>query len=208
MLHHSTMFFSKFSVHLPKLLSIPARLSGDYYGCMPENLVTTLIGAATSIGRVTSLLLKQNACIDELRLYDTSKDACGVALELSHIDTNTKVKGYSGHEVLPDAIKVHVCFSESRRGKESNFQGAHIIVVCSGKQQTSAEESQLELFQKNAPIIHNLAIHAAEFNPKAVFCLATPPINALVPLVSEVRLSFVTQIPTLTHSNHVTSLWI
>lgn len=103
------MNLSKFSVHLPKIRSFTARYySNDYYASAPNGVITTLIGAATPIGRMTSLLLKQNPHIDELRLYDKTVDSCGVALDLSHIDTNTKVKGYSGLEVLPEAMKV--CF--------------------------------------------------------------------------------------------------
>lgn len=59
-------------------------------------------------------------------------------------------------------------------------------MVCSGKQKTTEEETQLDLFEKNAPELHNLATYAAEFNPNAVFCIAVPPINSLVPMVSEV----------------------
>lgn len=61
-------------------------------------------------------------------------------------------------------------------------------MVCSGKQKSSLEETQLDLFEKNAPEISSLAAYAAEFNPKAIFCIATPPINALVPMVSEVMI--------------------
>lgn len=101
------MNLSKFSVHLPKIVSLSARYySKEYYSGIPSNVVTTLIGAATPVGRMASLLLKQNPYIDELRLYDQSENSCGVALDLSHIDTDTKVKGYSGLEVLPEAIKV------------------------------------------------------------------------------------------------------
>lgn len=101
------MNLTKFSVYLPKIVSRSARYySKDNYSAVQNHIITTLIGAATPVGRITSLLLKQNPYIDELRLYDTTEDSCGVALDLSHIDTNTKVKGYAGLQVLPEAIKV------------------------------------------------------------------------------------------------------
>lgn len=101
------MNFSKFSVHFPKIISFAARYySKEYYAAIPDRIITTIVGAATPVGRMTSLLLKQNHYVDELRLYDKTENSCGVALDLSHIDTNTKVKGYSGVEVLPDALKV------------------------------------------------------------------------------------------------------
>lgn len=162
------MFLSKFSVYLPKIPSFATRLLSD----TSDNLVTTLIGAATPIGRTTSLLLKQNPHIDELRLYDEKEDACGVALDLSHIDTNTKVLAFAGRKVLPEAL-----------------MDAHIIVVCDGKQKTQPDEPISQLFEENAPIIQDMAIYAAEFNPEAVFCIAAPPLDALVPIASEVFLA-------------------
>lgn len=115
------MNLSKFSVHLPKILSSIARYySKGYYAGVPDHVITTLIGAATPIGRMTSLLLKQNPYVDELRLYDKTENSCGVALDLSHIDTNTKVKGYSGLEVLPEAIKV--CYTCVRINCKSIFR--------------------------------------------------------------------------------------
>lgn len=81
------------------------------------------------------------------------------------------------------------------------LQDAHIILVCAGKQRTSVEETQLDLFEKNAPVIQTVATYAAEFNPKAVFCIATQPINSLVPLVSEVSTNYIMNISLILNFN-------
>lgn len=101
------MNLSKFLVHFPKIISFtPRYYTKECYFGPPKHVTTTLVGAATPVGRMTSLLLKQNPYIDELRLYCSTEDVCGIALDLSHIDTNTKVKAYAGREVLPEAIQV------------------------------------------------------------------------------------------------------
>lgn len=102
------MNLSKFSVCFPKIISLSTRCYSCKVHCdeLPKHVITTLIGAATPIGRMTSLLLKQDPNINELRLYDTNEELCGVVHDLSHIDTNTKIKGYIGTKVLPHALKV------------------------------------------------------------------------------------------------------
>jgi malate dehydrogenase len=64
----------------------------------------TVCGASGGIGQPLSLLLKQNPCISELALYDI-KDMPGVAVDLSHIDTKTKVQGFCGPDKLCCALK-------------------------------------------------------------------------------------------------------
>lgn len=123
------MYLSKFSVQVSKTSS----LLRNYYTkkCtsdgVPDNLITTLIGAASPLGRMTSLLLKQNCYIDELRLYDKSEESCGIALDLSHIDTNTKVQAYAGRQVLPEAIQVLHLNYISMHVNKSYFSRTHIL---------------------------------------------------------------------------------
>lgn len=107
------MNLSKLSVLLPKIISLsPRYYKKECYFGPPKYVIATLIGAATPVGRMTSLLLKQNPYIDELRLFCNTEDVCGIALDLSHIDTNTKVKAYAFRPVLPEAIQVLHVFRE------------------------------------------------------------------------------------------------
>lgn len=52
----------------------------------------------------------------------------------------------------------------------------------------------MDLFENNAPDVQNVATFVADINPKAVFCIGTPPINSLVPLVSKVMMLIVTSL--------------
>lgn len=65
-----------------------------------------VLGAAGGIGQPLSLLLKNSPLIGELSLYDVANTA-GVACDLSHISTGSKVKGYTGPAQLQEAL--HGC---------------------------------------------------------------------------------------------------
>lgn len=56
-------------------------------------------GASGGIGQPLSLLLKESPLISELSLYDIVHTV-GVAADLSHIETHSKVTGYVGPEQL------------------------------------------------------------------------------------------------------------
>ena len=56
-----------------------------------------VLGAAGGIGQPLSLLLKMQRLVTHLALYDVAPLAAGVAADLSHCNTNTKVgKGKGG----------------------------------------------------------------------------------------------------------------
>lgn len=61
-------------------------------------------GASGGIGQPLSLLLKNSPLVTELSLYDIVHTP-GVAADLSHIDTISKVVGYNGPENLELALK-------------------------------------------------------------------------------------------------------
>ena len=54
-----------------------------------------LLGAAGGIGQPLALLLKTNKKITELSLFDLVATP-GIAADLSHVNTNSKVRGYDG----------------------------------------------------------------------------------------------------------------
>lgn len=60
-----------------------------------------------------------------------------------------------------------------------------MIVV--GHCQQIPEECEEDMFARNCTHVRNAAIFASEFCPDAVFCVATSPVNSLVPMVSEVK---------------------
>ncbi len=73
-----------------------------------------VLGAAGGIGQPLSLLLKMDAAIGELALYDVANTP-GVACDLSHLSSPATVKGYLGPEQLPAAL-----------------QGAQLVVIPAG----------------------------------------------------------------------------
>lgn len=62
-----------------------------------NNARVAVCGAAGGIGQPLSLLLKQSPLVTDLRLFDIVHTP-GVAADLSHIDTPSKVMGLNGPE--------------------------------------------------------------------------------------------------------------
>ena len=61
-----------------------------------------VLGAAGGIGQALALLLKtQLPSGSELSLYDIAPVTPGVAVDLSHIPTAVKIKGFSGEDARP-----------------------------------------------------------------------------------------------------------
>ena len=61
-----------------------------------------VLGAAGGIGQALALLLKtQLPSGSELSLYDIAPVTPGVAVDLSHIPTAVKIKGFSGEDATP-----------------------------------------------------------------------------------------------------------
>ncbi|KAF2904479.1 hypothetical protein ILUMI_01695 [Ignelater luminosus] len=166
------MNFLKLPVLLPRATKfILKRYASCFQPIVCESttrpIVVTITGANTGSAKIVALLLKQSPLIDELRLFDYDNGPCGTALDLSHIDTSTKVKPYSGLSMLKEAV-----------------EGSKIVVVCGGEA-TKAAHPEYELFRYNADYVRNIAIYTSEFSPESVLCIATPPITAMVPLASE-----------------------
>ena len=78
-----------------KYLSFLAKLLFDTY--------ITLIISITGIGQPLSLLLKLNPAVTQLNLYDIVHTP-GVAADLGHIDTQSKVLGFVGQDQLKDSL--------------------------------------------------------------------------------------------------------
>ncbi|CDS11387.1 Putative Malate dehydrogenase [Lichtheimia ramosa] len=124
-------------------------------------------GAAGGIGQPLSLLLKQSERITHLSLYDIVNTP-GVAADLSHINTKSKVTGHVGPEQLKEAI-----------------QDAAVVVIPAGVPRKPGMTRD-DLFKINAGIVRDLATAAAKYAPKAFMCIISNPVNSTVPIVAEV----------------------
>ena len=126
-----------------------------------------ILGAAGGIGQPLSLLLKtaSSPSIGQLALYDIAN--MGMAVDLSHISTSTRVAGYSGEGELGDALK-----------------GAEIVLIPAGVPRKPGM-SRDDLFSTNATIVRNLSAACAKFCPSAHILVISNPVNSTVPIAVE-----------------------
>lgn len=133
-----------------------------------KNFKVVVAGAAGGIGQPLALLLKQNKLVTRLALYDIAPVTPGVAVDLSHMDTASKVSGHQGPDHLGDAIK-----------------GSDVVVIPAGVPRKPGMTRD-DLFNTNASIVRDIAASIAKNSPKAIVAIITNPVNSMVPIASEV----------------------
>lgn len=126
-----------------------------------------MLGASGGIGQPLSLLLKHNAMIDHLSLYDLAHTP-GVAADLSHINSKAKVTGHAGAEQLGDALK-----------------GSHVVVIPAGVPRKPGMTRD-DLFNTNASVVRDLIAACAKNCPNAMLAIISNPVNSTVPIAAEV----------------------
>lgn len=126
-----------------------------------------VLGAAGGIGQALSLLLKtQLPAGSELSLYDVAPVVPGVAVDLSHIPTDVKVKGF-GKDDLSAALK-----------------GCDIVLIPAGVPRKPGMDRS-DLFNINAGIVRNLVDAIADTCPEACIGIITNPVNTTVAIAAE-----------------------
>lgn len=127
-----------------------------------------VLGAAGGIGQALALLLKtQLPAGSELSLYDIAPVTPGVAVDLSHIPTDVKIKGFSGEDATPA------------------LQGADVVLISAGVARKPGMDRS-DLFNVNAGIVRNLIEQVASTSPKALIGIITNPVNTTVAIAAEV----------------------
>ncbi|WP_168404810.1 malate dehydrogenase [Erwinia amylovora] len=127
-----------------------------------------VLGAAGGIGQALALLLKtQLPAGSELSLYDIAPVTPGVAVDLSHIPTSVKIKGFSGEDATP-ALK-----------------GADVVLISAGVARKPGMDRS-DLFNVNAGIVRNLIEQVAATSPEALIGIITNPVNTTVAIAAEV----------------------
>ena len=126
-----------------------------------------VLGAAGGIGQPLSLLLKRTALVEHLHLYDIANVA-GVAADVSHINSDATVRGFTGPAQLGAALA-----------------GAHLVVIPAGIPRKPGM-SRDDLFNVNAGIVRDLVSACAKHCPKAVLNIISNPVNSTVPIAAEV----------------------
>ncbi|RMZ88147.1 hypothetical protein DV736_g4616, partial [Chaetothyriales sp. CBS 134916] len=135
-----------------------------------------VLGAAGGIGQPLSLLLKLNPRVSQLALYDIRLGP-GVAADISHINTNSTVKGYD-----PTPSGLRECLT-----------GAEVVLIPAGvprkpgmTRDADLACAALDLFNTNASIVRDLAKAAADAAPDANLLIISNPVNSTVPITAEV----------------------
>jgi len=131
-----------------------------------NNVKVAVCGASGGIGQPLSLLLKNSPLVTELSLYDIVHTP-GVAADLSHIDTISKVVGYNGAENLEKAL-----------------HNADVVIIPAGVPRKPGMTRD-DLFNTNASIVRDLAAACAKACPKALIGIISNPVNSTVPIASE-----------------------
>lgn len=127
-----------------------------------------VLGAAGGIGQALSLLFKADLPGHfELSLYDLSPATPGVAVDLSHIPTPVKIKGFGGDDP-----------SEA-------LDRADIVMIPAGIARKPGMDRS-DLFNFNAGVVHDLVTHCARICPDALIGIITNPLNTTVPIAAEV----------------------
>ncbi|KAF8853444.1 malate dehydrogenase [Acephala macrosclerotiorum] len=126
-----------------------------------------VLGAAGQIGQPLSLLLKMSPLVSELSLYDIVH-APGVAIDLNHIDTSSKVTG----------------FPPENDGLRKALAGADIVVIPAGIARKPGMTRD-DLFKINAGVIRDLATNIASTCPDAFVLIITNPVNSTLPIAVE-----------------------
>ncbi|PVU87356.1 hypothetical protein BB561_006373 [Smittium simulii] len=126
-----------------------------------------VLGAAGGIGQPLSLLIKLNPDVTVLNLYDLVR-CPGVAADISHINTNSKVSSFQGSESLPACLK-----------------GCDIVVIPAGVPRKPGMTRD-DLFSVNAGIVRDLIQAVADNCPEAQICIISNPVNSTVPIAAEV----------------------
>ena len=127
-----------------------------------------VLGAAGGIGQALALLLKlQLPAGTELSLYDIAPVTPGVAVDVSHIPTAVKVKGFAGEDPA------------------SALQGADLVLISAGVARKPGMDRS-DLFNINAGIVRNLIEKVSAVCPKACVGIITNPVNTTVAIAAEV----------------------
>lgn len=126
-----------------------------------------VLGAAGGIGQPLSLCLKLNPRVTALSCFDVAPFTPGVAVDLSHITSNSACVGYTG-----DNLK-------------KALDGCDVVVIPAGVPRKPGMTRD-DLFNINAGIVKTLITGCAEACPNAAILVISNPVNSTVPIAAEV----------------------
>merc|ERR1719482_1135305 len=134
-------------------------------------------GGAGGIGQPCSLLMASSGLVKELVVQDVTMAMVpseGVAADLSHIETDCKVKAYAIDPKVPAVEQLEECPT-----------GCHLVLVPAGVPRKPGMTRD-DLFAINAGIAKGLIEACAKYCPGAMLGLIINPVNSIVPAMCEI----------------------
>ncbi|OAY63947.1 malate dehydrogenase, chloroplastic-like [Ananas comosus] len=126
-----------------------------------------VLGAAGGIGQPLGLLIKMSPLVSHLHLYDVA-NVKGVAADLSHCNTPSLVRDFSGQSEIADCLR-----------------GVDLVVIPAGVPRKPGMTRD-DLFNINAGIVKTLAEAVADNCPDALIHIISNPVNSTMPIAAEV----------------------
>ncbi|GLI59145.1 hypothetical protein VaNZ11_000972 [Volvox africanus] len=124
-----------------------------------------VLGAAGGIGQPLSMLMKMNAQVSQLSLYDIAGTP-GVAADVSHINTKAQAKGYD------------------KDGLAEALRGCDLVIIPAGVPRKPGMTRD-DLFKINAGIVRDLVEAVGKHCPGALLNVISNPVNSTVPIAVE-----------------------
>ncbi|MED6171285.1 hypothetical protein PIB30_039357 [Stylosanthes scabra] len=138
------------------------------YNLQPQaSFRVAVLGAAGGIGQPLALLIKMSPLVSDLHLYDIA-NVKGVAADLSHCNTPSQVKDFTGASELANCLK-----------------GVDVVVIPAGVPRKPGMTRD-DLFNINAGIVRDLVSAVADNCPGAFIHIISNPVNSTVPIAAEV----------------------
>ena len=148
----------------------------SFHASTTPSAKVAVLGANGGIGQPLSLLLKLSPEVDTLATYDIVGTP-GVAADLSHIPTKTRVMG-----CLPSTGSWP---PKKNEGLAEALDGCDVVVIPAGVPRKPGMTRD-DLFNTNASIVKTLVEGCAEFAPNAVIAIISNPVNSTVPIAAEI----------------------
>ncbi|XP_058761808.1 malate dehydrogenase, chloroplastic [Vicia villosa] len=126
-----------------------------------------VLGAAGGIGQPLALLIKMSPLVSDLHLYDIA-NVKGVAADISHCNTPSKVVDFTGAAELANCLK-----------------GVDVVVIPAGVPRKPGMTRD-DLFNINAGIVRDLVSAVADNAPGAFIHIISNPVNSTVPIAAEI----------------------
>merc|ERR1711920_105293 len=141
-----------------------------------EGFKVCVCGGAGGIGQPLSMLMSMDPNVKEVAVFDLNIAMVppqGVAADLSHLEGQAAVKGYTGTVGEP-AINF----------TQEALTGCSLVLIPAGMPRKPGQTRD-DLFKINADIAKGLVEACAKYCPNAVLALIVNPVNSIVPAMAE-----------------------